>query len=51
MKKVNVNSQVTLGYGKSNVSFDVKSIDVRVLIVCAALALFGLSYLASKNAK
>lgn len=44
MKKLNVNSQVTLGYGKANVSFQVKSIDQRLLLLL--LAVVGLALLA-----
>jgi|GEM_PF-5695305 len=41
-KQVSVNSQVTLGYGKSNVSFHVKSIDQRVLLLLLAIVGLGL---------
>lgn len=41
-KKINVNSQVTLGYGKANVSFAVKSIDQRLLLLLLAIVGLGL---------
>jgi hypothetical protein len=42
--QVTVNSQVTLGYGKANVSFNVKSIDQRLILLL--LAILGLGMLA-----
>lgn len=43
-KQISVNSQVSLGYGKANVSFDVKSIDQRLIILL--LVILGLGLLA-----
>lgn len=43
-KKVTLNSQVTLGYGKANVNFNLKSIDVGLIYLF--LVILGLGMLA-----
>lgn len=40
--QVSVDSQVTLGYGKANVSFDVKNIDQRLLLLLLAIVGLGM---------
>lgn len=42
--QISVNSQVTLGYGKANVNFNVKSIDVRLIYLL--LVILGLGMVA-----
>lgn len=40
-KDITLNSRVSLGYGKTNVSFDVKSIDQRLLMAVVAFVILA----------